>query len=255
MTEPEAGSDAFSLRTRAERRGDRYILNGTKVFSTNAPVADVAVVFATLDRGKGFMGITAFLVERDRPGLSVGRPTEKMGLRTSPMAELHLEECEVPPENLLGKEGGGAAIFNRAMEWERSLILASQVGMLDHQLEACVRYAKERRQFGQPIGKFQLVAEKIAQMKSRLEIARLLLYKVAWAKKIGQPSMLDAAIAKLYISEASVLSGLDAIQIHGGYGYTTEFEVERDLRDAIGSRLYSGTSEIQSLMIASLLGL
>ena len=255
MTEPGSGSDAYSLETRAERGRGYYILNGTKMFVTNAPVADLALVFANVDRAKGIGGITAFLVEKGFPGLSVSREIEKMGLRTSVMGEVFLDNCEVPVENRLGAEGAGVAIFNSSMEWERSCILASHLGAMERQLETCIKYAKERRQFGQQIGKFQSVANKIVDMKVRLETARLILYKVAWLKKIGQKPTMEAAIAKLYLSECFVQSSLDAIQIHGGYGYMTEFEVERDLRDSIGGRIYSGTSEIQKVIIARWLGL
>jgi len=255
MTEPDSGSDAYSLRTRAERCDGGYVLNGTKMFVTNAPVADLAVIFATVDPGRGMWGITAFLVERGTPGFDVSRDLHKMGLRTAPMAELILRDCYVPEENRLGPEGVGARIFNSSMEWERSCILAGHVGAMERQLEMSIRYARERVQFGQPIGKFQSVANRIVDMKVRLETARLLLYKVAWLKKTGRPAVMEAALAKLYLSECFVASSLDAVRVHGGYGYTTEFEVERDLRDAVGGTLYSGTSDIQRTIIARLLGL
>jgi hypothetical protein len=255
MSEPDSGTDAFSLRTRAERRGDRYVLTGTKTFVTNAPVADLVLVFATVNPKRGMWGVTAFLVERDRPGLSIGPPFEKMGLSTSPMAEVVLENCEVSLENRLGREGQGAAIFNHSMGWERSCILASTVGAMERQLEASIEHAKTRQQFGRPIGSFQLVASKIADMKVRLETSRLLLYRGAWSQARGGMTPLEAAMVKLHISEAAVQSALDAIQIHGGYGYMKEYEVERALRDAIGGRIYSGTSEIQRVIIARNLGL
>jgi alkylation response protein AidB-like acyl-CoA dehydrogenase len=255
VTEPDSGSDAFSLRTTAKLDGDHYVLNGTKTFCTSAPVADVFMVFATVDKRKGFMGVTAFLVEKGFPGFRVGRDIEKMGLRTAPMAELILEDCKVPVENRLGKEGNGAAIFEDTVEWERGCILASLLGGMERQLEQCIKYSKERKQFGKSIGKFQSIANKIVDMKVRMETARLLLYKVAWTKQARGKAAMDAALAKLYLSESWVLSCLDAVQIHGGYGYTTEYEVERDLRDSIGSTLYSGTSEIQRNIIARYLGL
>ena len=255
MTEPDTGSDAYHLRTRAERRGAGYLLNGSKMFVTNAPVADLAVVFATVDPSKGMWGITAFVIEKDTPGFSISRDIEKMGLRTSPMGELVLRDCFIPEENRLGPEGAGSRIFNHSMEWERSCILASHLGAMEFQLETCIQYARDREQYGQPIGKFQSVANRIVDMKVRLETARLLLYKVAWLKKIGQPAVMEAAMAKLYLSECFVQSGLDAIRTLGGYGYMTEFEVERDLRDAIGGVIYSGTSDIQRNIIARLLGL
>ena len=255
MSEPDSGSDAYSLRTQAKRVEGGYVLNGTKMFVTNAPIADVALVFATVDSNKGIGGITAFLIEMGTAGFSVSRDLEKMGLRTSPMAELILEECFVPAENRLGREGAGSSIFNDSMEWERSSILGSHVGAMERQLETCIRYARERRQFGKPIGKFQSVANRIADMKVRLETARLLLYKVAWQKKMGKPAVMEAALAKLYLSECFVQSSLDAVRTLGGYGYMTEFEVERDLRDAVGGTLYSGTSDIQRMIIARLAGL
>jgi alkylation response protein AidB-like acyl-CoA dehydrogenase len=255
MTEPDSGSDAYSLRTRAERCDGGYLLNGTKMFVTNAPVADLAVVFATVDPAKGKWGVTAFIVEKGIPGFDVSRDIDKMGLRTASMGELILQDCFVPVENRLGPEGAGVSIFSSSMEWERSCILASHVGAMERQLEVSIEYARDRHQFGQPIGKFQSVANRIADMKVRLETARLMLYKVAWLKKEGKPAVIEAAIAKLYLSECFVQSSLDAIKVHGGYGYMTEFEVERDLRDAIGGTIYSGTSDIQRMIIARLLGL
>lgn len=255
MSEPDSGSDAYSLHTRATRRDDGYVLNGSKTFVTNAPVADLAVVFATVDPTKGMWGVTAFVVEKGTPGFRVSRNIEKMGLRTSPMGELVFEECFLPLENRIGPEGIGANIFNHSMEWERSCILASHVGAMEWQLERSIQYARERRQFNQPIGKFQSVANRIVDMKVRLETARLLLYKIAWLKKMGKSAVMEAAMAKLYLSESFVQSSLDAVRVHGGYGYMTEFEVERNLRDAVGGTLYSGTSDIQRNIIARLLGL
>jgi len=254
MTEPDSGSDAMSLASTAERRGDTWVLNGSKTFVTSAPVADVFVVFASTDPSKGFMGVSAFIVERDDPGVTT-QHISKMGLRTSPMGEVVLDGCTVPEDRLLGNEGQGSAIFNASMEWERACILASYVGAMERQLETCVEYARSRKQFRRPIGKFQSVSNKIADMKVRLETSRLTLYRVAWLKQTDQDAVMDAAIAKLYLSEAWVESCLDAVQIHGGYGFTTEFELERDLRDSIGGRIYSGTSEMQRNIIASRLGL
>jgi alkylation response protein AidB-like acyl-CoA dehydrogenase len=255
MTEPDSGSDAFSLRTTAVRKGDKYILNGTKMFVSNAPIADLLLVFACTDKSKGFAGISVFIVEKDFPGFSVGRPLEKMGLRTSPTGEVILQDCEVPLDNRLGEEGAGSAIFNAEMEWERSCLFASHLGAMESQLESCIKYANERRQFGKSIGKFQSISNKIADMKVRIEISSLILYKVASMKAQGKRAPLESAIAKLFISESYVASSLDAIQIHGGYGYMREFGVERDLRDSIAGKIYSGTSEIQRNIIASWLGL
>ena len=255
MSEPESGSDAYGLKTSATRDGDFYVLNGSKTFVTNAPMADMFLVFATVDSRKGFMGVTAFLVDRDSEGLSVGRSIEKMGLKTAPLAEVFLDGCAVPTGNRLGSEGNGAAIFKDSMEWERGCILASYLGSMERQLESSVEYAKERRQFRKPIGKFQSVANRLVDMKVRMETARLLLYKATWAKQNGGNAAMDTAIAKLYLSEAWVESCLDAIQVRGGYGYMTEVEAERDLRDSVAGTLYSGTSEIQRNIIAGQLGL
>jgi alkylation response protein AidB-like acyl-CoA dehydrogenase len=255
MTEPMSGSDAYSLRTRADRKGDRYILNGTKTFITNADCADVIIAFANVDPSKGPKGVTAFIVEKGTPGLRVGKKLTKMGLRTSPMAEISFTDCEIPSENLLGKEGSGQAVFTASMEWERICIVASHIGTMQRLLETSVRYAKEREQFGKPIGKFPAVSNKLAEMDVRLETARLILYKAAWLKKMGKHALREASIAKLYVSEACIQAGLDAIQIHGGYGYMTEYHIERDLRDAIAGTIYSGTSEMQKAIIAGFLGL
>jgi hypothetical protein len=255
MTEPEAGSDAYGLRTTAERRGETYVLNGTKTFISNAPIADVLLVFATLNRKRGWAGVTAFLVDKGTPGLHIGKPLDKLGLKTSPTGELSLEECALPGSAMLGRPGRGKAIFNTEMEWERSCLFACHLGAMERQLEICVQYARSRQQFGQPIGKFQAVAHKIADMKLRIELAELILHKVAWLKSQGKRAPMESAIAKLFVSEGYVQSSLDAIQIHGGYGFMTEYEIERDLRDAVGAKIYSGSSEIQRNIIASLLGL
>jgi len=255
ITEADSGSDAFRMKTRAVTKDNKYILNGSKIFITNAPIADMLLVFAVTDKAKGFAGISVFIVEKGLPGFSVGKPIDKMGLRTSPLGEVILEECEVPVENRLGKEGSGAAIFNSEMEWERCCLFATHLGAMENELELCIKYAKERQQFGMPIGKFQSVSNKIAEMCVRIELSRLILYKVAWMKSQGKRAPLESAIAKLYISEGYVESSLDALQIHGAYGYMTEFELERNLRDSIAGKIYSGTSEIQRNIIASFLGL
>jgi alkylation response protein AidB-like acyl-CoA dehydrogenase len=255
MTEPDSGSDSFGLSTKAEKHGERYRLTGTKTFITNAPFADLFLVFATVNKARGFMGITAFLIDKDTPGLSVGPPIEKLGLRTAQFGKVILDECDVGPEHRLGHEGNGGSVFIHAINSERAAILASHLGMLERQLERCVEYAKTREQFGKPIGSFQLVSSKIVNMKTRLETARLLLYKAGWLRAQGQEATQEVAMAKLYLSECSVQSSLDAIQIFGGYGFTKECEIERDLRDSIASKIYSGTSEIQIKIIARSLGL
>ena len=255
MTEADSGSDAFSMKCRAEKKGDRYIINGTKMFITNAPIADLLLVFAVTDPKKGFAGVSAFIVEKGFPGFSVGKPLELMGLKTSPIGEVILQDCEVPEENLLGKEGAGGAIFNSEMEWERSCLFATHVGAMAKDLEDCIRHVNERQQFGKPIGKNQAVSHKIADMHVRLELSRLALYKVAWLKSQGKRAPVESAIAKLFVSESYVQNCMEALQIHGAYGYSTEMDFEKNLRDAIAGKIYSGTSEIQKNIIASLLGL
>jgi len=255
ITEPDSGSDAFGLKTTAVKDGDRYILNGSKMFISNAPIADILLIFARTDKTKGFGGISAFIVEKGFPGFSVGKPLEKMGLKTAPIGEVILQDCPVPVENRLGKEGMASAIFNSEMDWERCCLFATQLGVMEYQVETCVKYAKERPQFGKPIGKYQSISHKIADMKMRIELGSLILYKVAWMKAQGKKAPIESAIAKVYVSESYVKSSLDAIQIHGGYGYMTEFGLEKDLRDSIAGKIYSGTSEIQRNIIASWLGL
>ncbi len=255
MTEPMAGSDAYGIETTADRRGDRYVLNGSKVFVTNGPVADIFIVYATVDRSKGPNGVSAFLVERGFSGLSFGENMRKMGLKTSPMCELFFDDCEVPEENRLGREGAGKSLFADSMTWERSCILASSVCAMQRILEECIRYAKTHRESGRPIGKNQIIASMIVGMKTRLETSRALLYEAGWLNSRGKSIYLEAALAKLHISDSLVRTARDAVQIFGEHGYLAEYGMERELRDAMASRIYSGTTEIQRLIIASLMGL
>jgi L-prolyl-PCP dehydrogenase len=255
VTEPEFGSDAMSMATRYVRDGDHYVLDGAKTFVTNGPVADVVLVFATINRELRSAGISAFLVERSTPGMTLSKPIPKMGLRTSPMGEVALSDCRVLVANRLGSEGAGVAIFNAAMEWERACIFASHLGSMQRLLEDTIAYAKARRQFGQPIARFSSIADRIVDMKVAIEAGRLLLYKVGAVKDAGGDAVLDAAIAKLFVSEAHIRQTLDALQIHGGYGYSTEYAIEREVRDAIPGTIYSGTSEMQRKIIARLMGL
>jgi len=256
MSEPDTGSDAFALSTTARQTGDgSYVLNGTKAWTTNAPVADLFVIFATTDKAKGLAGLTVFLVERGTPGLETLQTVEKMGLRTSPMSGVVLSDCVVPETARLGTEGSGMAIFNSSMDWERTFILASTVGTATRHLEETVAYAKDRKQFGQPISKFQAVAHRIVDMRVRLEAARLLLYDLAWQKQQGRNTAVHSAIVKLFLSEALVQSSLDALQVHGAFGYTAESQFEREVRDALASRIYSGTSDVQRNIIAQRMGL
>jgi alkylation response protein AidB-like acyl-CoA dehydrogenase len=255
MSEPASGSDAFSLATTARKDGDAYVLDGSKTFVTNAPEADLFLVFATIDRELGFAGVTAFLLERGTPGLTVGKPISKMGLRTSPMSELFFDGCRLPADAVLGKPGGGMRVFDHSMTWERGCILATTVGTMERQLERSLAYARERRQFGQPIGSFQAVSHKLVDMKLRLETSRLLLYRLGALLDAGAPTSLESALVKLHLSDSFVRNSMDALQVHGGYGYVTEYELERDVRDALGSKLYSGTTELQYEIVAKNLGL
>jgi L-prolyl-PCP dehydrogenase len=254
ITEAEAGSDVFALRSRAVRSGDDYLLTGTKTYVTNGPIADVFLVYASTDPSKGHFGVSAFLVRRDTPGLTVGERFEVMGLSTSPIGSLYLEDCRVPVGARLGEEGDGAHIFKRSMEWERTCLFAAYLGVMERQLEACVGHSADRRQFQRPIGRNQAVSHRLADMKLRLESARWLLYRACWMKDQGEDAELAIALAKLAVSEAAVLSGLDAIRIFGGSGVTVDAGVERALRDAIPSTIFSGTSDMQRTVIAAALG-
>ncbi|MGI9541959.1 MAG: acyl-CoA dehydrogenase family protein [Cyclobacteriaceae bacterium] len=255
LTESTAGSDVFSLQMTAKKGDGGYILNGQKRLVTFAPIADVTLVMANVNPSKGKWGVTAFLVEQGTPGLSASPVQSKMGLRTIPFGELSFKDCFVPEANRLGGEGAGFSIMNHSLEYERCCILASQLGAMERQLEDTIEFARKREQFGQPISKFQSVSNRIVEMKLRLETSRLLLYKVAWLKKMDRPAMMEAAMLKLQLSENFISSSLDAIRTYGRNGYLPEFTVERDLRDAVGGVLYAGTSDIQRNIIARLLGL
>lgn len=249
-TERDAGSDISSLRTQAKRRGDEYVLAGDKALITNAPVADLLVVLATVAQERGAFGLTAFLVERGASGLRVSERVDKMGLSTAQMGEVTLDGCVVPARNRLGAEGAGLAIFNHAMEWERGFIMAFAVGAMERILEVCLAYARQRRQFDRPIGEFQAVSNRLVDMRLRWEAARLLLYRFAWLKQEGRAALAESAMAKLAISDSWVRSCEDAMRIHGGHGYLTETGIERELRDALASLSYSGTGEIQRQIVA-----
>jgi alkylation response protein AidB-like acyl-CoA dehydrogenase len=255
ITEPEAGSDAFAMKAQAREVEGGFLLNGTKTFITNAPVADVLIIFARTSEGIGPFGISAFIVEGGTKGCSTSNEIDKMGLRTSPMSEVVLDDCFVPASAMLGRRGRGGEIFTESMRWERACIMSSQVGTMRRTMETCIDYAKQRRQFGKPIAQFESIADKIAEMKISVDAAAGLIMRVGERMDDGADAMLEAAVAKAFVSEASVKVHLDAIQIHGGYGYTREVEIERALRDAIGGKIYSGTSEIQRRIIARGLGL
>jgi alkylation response protein AidB-like acyl-CoA dehydrogenase len=255
ITEAEAGSDVHALRTRAVREGDRYRITGTKTFVTNAPLADVLLVYASTNPSHGALGITAFVVERATPGVDVGAPLAKLGLESSPVAAVYFDDCVVPAAHVVGREGGGAAVFAASMVWERACLFAAYLGAMDRQLEDTLRFARERRQFGKAIAKHQAVSHRIVEMKLRLDAARLLLYRACWLRDQGEDAVLETSLAKLAVSEAAVQSGLDAIRIHGGMGVMTESGIDRALRDAVPATIFSGTSDIQREIIAQRLGL
>lgn len=254
LTEPEAGSDAAAISTTAAKQGETYRLNGTKMFITNGPIAQVAVIFAVTDREAGNAGISAFLVEKGTPGFSAGKNLKKMGVRSSTTSELILEDVEIPAENLLGSEGAGFMIALGALEWDRSALLAPFVGAMARAMADCARYAIDRRQFGRSISDFQAVQHKIAHMKVFVEAARLLVYRVAWNKDQGRAlNHLEASVAKLFVGDWGMPVASEAVQIHGGYGYIHEYPVERIFRDAKLAQIGGGTSEVQRLVISRIL--
>ena len=256
LTEPGAGSDAASLQTTAVKKGDRWVLNGSKTFITNAPVANVCVVYATVDKSKKHAGISAFIVEKDFKGFSTGKPFHKMGVRASTTSEVFFEDCEVPEENLLGNIGEGFMYAHQTLEWDRSALLAPFIGGMQFMIEQCAKYASERVQFDKPIKSFQAIQHKLADMKVVLEAARLAVYRVASLKDAGYPiNHLQASIAKAFVGDWGFKVASEAVQIFGGYGYIHEYPVERMLRDAKLAQIGGGTSEIQRLIISRLLAL
>lgn len=255
ITESEAGSDVQALRTLAKPDGDRYRISGEKTLVTNAPIADVTVVYACTQPGGGYLSSSAFAVERDTPGFLAGKPFSKVGLRGSPTAGVYLRESPVSRENLIGAEGQGALIFKSAMQVERACLFAGYLGAMARQLGEVLRFAKERRQFGRAIGKNQAISHRIVDMKLRLEAARMLVYRACWLLDSGRDAMVEVSLAKLAVSEAAIQSGLDAIQVHGGLGVMTETGIDAPLRDALPATIVSGTSEIQRDIVAARLGL
>ena len=257
LSEPDAGSDAASLRTTAVRRGDRYVLNGTKLWCSNGSHAGVITLFATVDPSKGPKGITAFLVEPGFPGFAVGKQERKMGIRASPTVALHLQDCEVPVENRLGEEGEGFRIAMRTLDYTRPMTGATAVGVGQAALDAATAYAKERRQFGKPIAAFQGLQFMLADMAMQVHGARLMVHHVASLVDRGVPgTVLEASMAKCFAADAAMKVATDAVQVFGGVGYTREFPVERFMRDAKIMQIYEGTNQIQRLVIArELLGL
>lgn len=254
LSEPDAGSDVASMSTTAKRQGDTYILNGTKMWITNGPIADVAVVYAKTDPDQQHAGISAFIIDKGTPGFSAGPPLIKMGVRTSKTSELVLNNCVIPADNLLGNEGEGFLMAMQTVEWDRSALLAPFVGSTTYLLKRCAEYAKGRVQFGKPIGHFQAIKRKLADMRIFGEAARALVYRIAWCKDQGRPlNHLEAAVAKLFIGDWSLPVTNDAVTLHGGYGYTHEFDVERIFRDTRLAPIGGGTSEVQKMIISRLM--
>ena len=256
LTEPGAGSDSRGTQTRAHRDGDEWVIDGSKRFITNAGVAGTYIITAVTDREEDSGKISAFIVEADTPGFSIGRMEEKMGLHASNTGELIFSACRIPAENLLGEEGEGDKLFLKTLDGGRIGIAAMALGLAQAAYEAAAAYSKERRQFGRAIGEFQGVAFMIADMATNIDAARLMTYRAAWLKDCGKPYTTEAAMAKLYASEVARDVTNDAVQVHGGYGYITEYKVERYLRDAKLTEIGEGTSQIQRMVIArNLLGL
>jgi alkylation response protein AidB-like acyl-CoA dehydrogenase len=255
LTEPGAGSDALSgLRTTARRDGDHYVLNGSKTFITNAPVANVFVIYATVDKKLKHAGITAFIVERGFKGISTGNPFHKMGVRASATSEVFLEDCEVPEENLLGEAGKGFEYTHETLSWDRSALLAPFVGGMQFALDQCGQYATDRVQFDKPIKSFQAIQHKLADIKVVMEASRLLMYRVAWDKDAGLPlNHYHTSIAKTFVGDWGFKASSEAVQIFGGYGYIHEYPIEAMLRDAKLGQIGGGTSEINRFVISRLM--
>ena len=250
LTEPNAGTDAAGQQTTAVLDGDNYILNGSKIFITNGGVADIFVVFAMTDKSKGTRGITAFIVEKDFPGFSIGKVEEKLGIRASSTTELVFENCVVPKENMLGKEGKGFGIAMKTLDGGRIGIGAQALGIAQGALDEAVAYMKERKQFNRSLSAFQGLQWMVADMDTQIEAARNLVYKAAYLKDAGLPYTVEAARAKLFASEVAMDVTTKAVQLFGGYGYTKEYPVERMMRDAKITEIYEGTSQVQRMVIA-----
>lgn len=251
LTEPNAGTDAAGQETVAVLDGDNYILNGTKIFITNGGEADIYIIFAMTDRSKGTRGISAFIVEKDTPGFSIGKVEDKMGIRASSTTELIFRDCMVPRENLLGEEGKGFSIAMATLDGGRIGIAAQALGIAQGALDESIKYVKEREQFGRPIGKFQGLQWMIADMGTSIEAARLLVYRAAYNKTHGLPYNKEAAMAKLFAANVAMDVTTKAVQLHGGYGYTKDYPVERMMRDAKITEIYEGTSQVQQMVISA----
>lgn len=250
LTEPGSGSDAGGMRTTAQKDGDTYILNGSKIFITNGGIADYYIVFALTDPYQKQRGTSAFIVEKDRKGFSIGKKENKLGIRSSPTTEIIFEDCRVPKENLLGHEGEGFKIAMMTLDGGRNGIAAQAVGIAQGALDAAVRYAKERHQFGKPLMAQQGIAFKLADMATSVEAARLLTYQAAWLESQGLPYAKESAMSKLFAGDTAMKVTTEAVQVFGGYGYTKDYPVERFMRDAKITQIYEGTQEIQRLVIS-----
>ncbi|WP_326910265.1 acyl-CoA dehydrogenase [Sedimentibacter sp. MB31-C6] len=251
LTEPGAGTDAAGQQTKAVLDGDNYILNGTKIFITNGSYADCYIVMAMTDKSQGTRGISAFIVEKDFPGFSIGKKELKMGIRGSATCELVFEDCIVPKENLLGKEGQGFKIAMKTLDSGRIGIAAQALGIAQGAIDETVKYVKERKQFGRSISKFQNTQFQLADMQAKVDASRLLVYRAACNKDAGKPYNVDAAMAKLIAAETAMEVTTKAVQLHGGYGYTRDYPVERMMRDAKITEIYEGTSEVQRMVISA----
>ncbi|SFK14543.1 Acyl-CoA dehydrogenase, middle domain [Halobacillus dabanensis] len=249
LSEPGAGSDVSSMRTQAKLEGDHYVLNGSKVWITNGGVADIYVVFAKTNPDEGNRGISAFIVEKDTPGFSTGKKEKKLGIRSSPTTELIFEDCKIPKENILGEEGKGFKVAMMTLDGGRNGIAAQAVGIAQGALDEAVGYAKEREQFGKPIASLQGISFKLADMATEIEASRLLTYQAAYLESEGKPYAEASAMAKLFAGDTAMKVTTEAVQVHGGYGYTKDYPVERYMRDAKITQIYEGTQEIQRLVI------
>ena len=251
LTEPNAGTDASAQQTTAIVEGDHFILNGSKIFITNAAYAQVYIIMAMTDKSLGTRGISAFIVERDTPGFSIGKKEKKMGIRGSATCELIFENCKIPKENLLGKLGGGFGIAMKTLDGGRIGIASQALGIAQGAMDETLKYIKERKQFGKPISQFQNTQFQLADLDTKIEASRLLVRMAAYKKDMKLPYSVEAARAKLFAAETSMEVTAKAVQFHGGYGYTREYPVERMLRDAKITEIYEGTSEVQRMVIAA----
>jgi alkylation response protein AidB-like acyl-CoA dehydrogenase len=252
LTEADAGSDAMNMSSSVSEEKDYFVLNGSKMFISNGPIADLFIVFAVTST-KPFKQITAFVVEKKFPGVVIGKNIEKMGLNACPTSEITFNNVKIPKENILGRKNMGSSLMTNALEWERCYEFAPHVGAMQRIMETSLKYADDRIQFGQPISQFQAVSHKISEMKIAIELSKLMLYKIAWLKDQGKSAFLEVSIFKTFVSEQYIKTCKNALQIHGAYGYTKEYGIERELRDAIACDIYSGTAEMQKNTIFTMI--